>query len=403
MTMNDNWGYNRADKNFKSTKELLHNLADIASKGGNFLLNVGPTAEGLFPTESIQRLKEMGEWMSKNGESIHGTTASPLGSYDWGRVTMKTKGGNTLLYLHVFEAPRDQRIVLNGLASMPTSATYLAAPMAKSPVIKKVDDAVLLELPREMPDKHNSVIVLQFNGKPRIYLAPEIHSPRDVFTKNLEVTLSGATADTEIRYTLDGSTPKMENSKAYKVPISLTKTTTVSARLFSNGQPISGATQKTLTQLEPKGSSSPGAVAPGLQYFYFEGDWTKLPNFDKMMAVKKGTVANFDRSAKNALGERYGFEFRGFIKVPEASIYTFSTASDDGSSLTIDQELVVDNDGLHGTKKVSGNIALQAGYHEIVVRYFNQTGGEDLKVTWASESLAEQPIPDAVFFHVPRK
>jgi hypothetical protein len=69
----------------------------------------------------------------------------------------------------------------------------------------------------------------------------------------------------------------------------------------------------------------------------------------------------------------------------------------------IDQQMVVDNDGLHGTKKVIGEIALQSGYHEIVLRYFNGTGGEDLKVTWASDNMPEQPIPDGVFFHVPKK
>jgi alpha-L-fucosidase len=71
MTMNDHWGYASYDTNFKSTETLIHNLIDIAAKGGNYLLNIGPTAEGLFPQESIDRLKEIGEWMKINSEVIH--------------------------------------------------------------------------------------------------------------------------------------------------------------------------------------------------------------------------------------------------------------------------------------------------------------------------------------------
>lgn len=74
MTMNDSWGYKRSDSNWKPTKVLLLNLVDIASKGGNFLLNVGPTDEGLIPEPSVQRLKEIGAWLKVNGEAIYGTS-----------------------------------------------------------------------------------------------------------------------------------------------------------------------------------------------------------------------------------------------------------------------------------------------------------------------------------------
>ncbi|MEC9307725.1 MAG: alpha-L-fucosidase, partial [Candidatus Neomarinimicrobiota bacterium] len=78
MTMNDHWGYNKNNHNWKSATDLIQKLADIVSKGGNFLLNVGPTAEGLFPQPSIDRLAVIGRWMKLNGEAIHGTMASPF-------------------------------------------------------------------------------------------------------------------------------------------------------------------------------------------------------------------------------------------------------------------------------------------------------------------------------------
>jgi alpha-L-fucosidase len=73
--MNDSWGYKRSDHNWKPSKVLIFNLIDIASKGGNFLLNVGPTDQGLIPEPSIERLKDMGAWLEVNGEAIYGTKA----------------------------------------------------------------------------------------------------------------------------------------------------------------------------------------------------------------------------------------------------------------------------------------------------------------------------------------
>jgi alpha-L-fucosidase len=73
MTMNDTWGFKSTDDNWKSAETLIHNLVDIAAKGGNYLLNVGPTAEGLIPQASVERLAEMGDWMEVNGEAIYGS------------------------------------------------------------------------------------------------------------------------------------------------------------------------------------------------------------------------------------------------------------------------------------------------------------------------------------------
>ena len=88
MTINRSWGYNASDTRWKSAQELIRNLSDIASKGGNYLLNVGPTAEGIIPEPEIERLKAMGRWLRTNGDAIYGTEAGPyrkiagLGSRD---------------------------------------------------------------------------------------------------------------------------------------------------------------------------------------------------------------------------------------------------------------------------------------------------------------------------------
>ncbi len=121
MTINDTWGYAKNDNNWKPAELLIRTLIDTASKGGNFLLNVGPTAEGEFPEAINDRLARLGEWMKVNGESIYGTSRSPFRTLSFnGRVTAK---GNTL-YLHVFSWP-EARLELTGLETRVLTARAL--------------------------------------------------------------------------------------------------------------------------------------------------------------------------------------------------------------------------------------------------------------------------------------
>ena len=91
MTMNGHWSYNRADNKWKTTKKLLHNLIDIVSKGGNFLLNVGPTGEGEIPEPSVDRLTEIGAWLKVNGEAVYGCGPTPFGG-EFGEKKAGKKG-----------------------------------------------------------------------------------------------------------------------------------------------------------------------------------------------------------------------------------------------------------------------------------------------------------------------
>jgi alpha-L-fucosidase len=162
MTMNETWGYKSYAHDWKSTEILVRNLIDIASKGGNYLLNVGPKSDGTIPQESIDRLKEIGSWMKVNGESIYGTSASPLAPLTWGRCSMKQHDDNTILYLSVFDWPKDGKLVVP-VNNQLVSAKLLAG--EKSLTAKNVNDNIEISLPGVAPDQIASVIKLELKGK----------------------------------------------------------------------------------------------------------------------------------------------------------------------------------------------------------------------------------------------
>jgi alpha-L-fucosidase len=172
MTMNDTWGFKKQDQNWKSTQTLIGNLIDIASKGGNYLLNVGPTCEGLIPDASIERLNQIGQWMKLNGEAIHATTASPFERpLAWGRCTKKVEQGKTTFYLHVFDWPNDGKLFIPGLLTKPQSAALLVDPDRNLKTTSSDDGSTVL-LPPAAPDRISSTVVLKFNGTPKIVTAP---------------------------------------------------------------------------------------------------------------------------------------------------------------------------------------------------------------------------------------
>jgi alpha-L-fucosidase len=179
MTMNTTWGYSRHDHAWKPARTLIRNLVDIASKGGNYLLNIGPRADGSVPQESVELMATMGTWMSSYGDSIYGTTASLFPKLPWGRSTTKAlPDGGTRLYLQVFEWPGDGVLVIPGLATAPARAELMSPDGVKALSAELQGTRVLLTVPGEPVDEDVSVIALTFEGKP-VVTEPRLGAGKD--------------------------------------------------------------------------------------------------------------------------------------------------------------------------------------------------------------------------------
>jgi alpha-L-fucosidase len=167
MTMNDTWGYKSYDQHWKSAEDLIRNLVDIASKGGNYLLNVGPSSEGLIPEPSVERLKAVGAWMKVNGKAIYATSASPFRRLPWGRCTQKPlNNGDTVLYLHVFDWPANGKLMVAGLKNRVRSAALLAS--GKRLSVAGTPAGPEIEVPTPAPDAISTTVVLTIQGKPDV-------------------------------------------------------------------------------------------------------------------------------------------------------------------------------------------------------------------------------------------
>jgi len=217
------------------------------------------------------------------------------------------------------------------------------------------------------------------------YAAKPVFSVTDsVFNSPETISLSTQTDGAEIRYTLDGSDPD-QSSKLFTDPIELTKSTFVKAQTYKEGAVTSPIIQRKFYIIDKEKN--------GLKYRYFEGNWQSLPDFQLLAEERVGWTHNFNITGIGEKVSRFAVEYIGYLKIEQSGEYNFSSSSNDGSKLFVDNIEVVNNDGLHANFERSGKIKLESGMHPIKLQYFNAGGYQALQVYYEGPGTKRQIIP----------
>lgn len=154
MTINNTWAYNKNDRDFKSEQTLIRSLVEVASRGGNFLLNVGPQPDGEIQPEFQQRLRAIGDWLTLNGDAIYGTTYGPV----QGAADLRTTAKDKAIYLHIFDWPASSVCEVSGIEAKVMSARLLA--QGKPLTFRQSEGKLQIDVPGQAPDANVSVIAL---------------------------------------------------------------------------------------------------------------------------------------------------------------------------------------------------------------------------------------------------
>ncbi len=400
MTMNGHWGFNAADTNWKSPTELVRNLIDVASKGGNYLLNVGPRADGTFPPEAIARLAAIGAWMRRGGEAIHGTTASPFDALPWGRVTVKEHGATSTLYLHVFEPLPAGLLMLPGLLADVRSVRFVTGKGTAEPAfVSHAEPGCCHAVNVTEPDPIATVLALEIDGRPDVAKAPRITADTDTFVHPLDVTIVQPSPSVVTTFTTDGTEPTKDSRRA-DAPVRITDSCVVRATSWRGEQRATPSVSRTFTRVTPKPATGDAPPRRGLIAERLAIDWSRIPD-DRAALVPTAREVVGSVGPLHDPGEHVAWRYRGVLLAPRDDVYRFELASDDGSKLWIDGGLVVDNDGLHGTVEKRGEVALARGAHGIEVLWFNRTGGAALELRWAMPGEPFAPLTADVLRHAP--
>ncbi len=213
-----------------------------------------------------------------------------------------------------------------------------------------------------------------------------------IFIDSIAISLKNPLGIGNIHYTLDGSDPT-ESSLRYTEPIVLRDDAILKAITRLDNGKTSGVKQSRIAKKNPvPAQKTKEKMKHGLLYQYYEGAITKLDDFEKLTFKSSGTIPAVvlpETQTRNMIG----LKIEGLVKIPDTGVYTFTRVSDDGSRLYIGNELVVDADGLHGPQPFTGQVALEAGFHQIAIAYFDAGGGKSLELFVKGPYTGDQSIP----------
>ncbi len=223
------------------------------------------------------------------------------------------------------------------------------------------------------------------------YVATPVISPADTILMAgdkmlIEITCKDAAV---IQYTIDGSELN-DFSPVYTKPFNISSNTVVRAQAIMEGYNPSNQTKVIYDFVDP--------ARNGVTWKLYRGEYLWLPNFDKIQAVAQGNVFQFYLKKIDVPDSNFALQLSSFIQIDKEGQYEFSTSSNDGSKLYIDNKLVVDNDGEHGPRQISNSLYLTKGRHSIRATYFQSGGSKTLMVYYRSNEISYSPIPGSILF-----
>jgi len=238
----------------------------------------------------------------------------------------------------------------------------------------------------------------RLNVKYRIPHVEGLEGDRLTLATSVTVTLRTMMPDAEVRYTIDGSDPTRTSAKyerPFRVNVSA-QGTRVTARAFTHDGRSSAPRPATFTQTTYRPADQLLVVQTGLRYLYYEASVRSTRAIDTIPPTREAMVPGVARRGDER-AERYALKLSGYLRVPDDALYEFALSSDDGSSLEVGGQIVVNNDGYHGEEERTGMIALRKGLHPVTVRYFQGTGGASLSLRYRRGEGSWAPVPDSWF------
>ncbi|MFC1553671.1 chitobiase/beta-hexosaminidase C-terminal domain-containing protein [candidate division KSB1 bacterium] len=230
------------------------------------------------------------------------------------------------------------------------------------------------------------------------YLPPEKTGKADIYIDKTDVTLICSKTGAEIWYTTDGREPG-QNSNRYTGPISITENTTIKTKATWENGISSRVRTIEMTKVEPKKPASLTDLSGGLNLSYYEGRWEALPDFSQLSATSVKKALKFDLSSAERENE-FALKFEGYLDIPVTGVYTLYVSSDDGTRFFLGDQMLIDNDGIHGMRENHYIIALEKGKHPLTLLYFQGSRGKGLLVSYEGPGIEKQEIPPNILYHL---